>query len=44
LGVLALEAHAKRGRERLEILFPADYGKALSKLIRNTFVKAEYGV
>jgi hypothetical protein len=44
LGVLALEAHAKRGRERVEILFPADYGKALLKLIRNAFVKTEYGV
>ena len=44
VSVLALEAHGKRGRERLEILFPADYAKALSKAIRNAFATTEYGV
>ena len=44
LGVLALEAHAKRGGERLEIQFPADYAKALSKSMGNVFATTEYGV
>jgi len=37
LSVLALEAHAKRGRERLEILLPGDYERALSKAMGNVF-------
>jgi hypothetical protein len=44
LGVLALEAHAKRGGKRLEILFPADYAKVLSKALENAFATTEYGV
>jgi hypothetical protein len=40
LGVLALEAHAKRGGERLEILFPADYAKAMG----NAFATTAFGV
>jgi hypothetical protein len=44
LGVLALEAHAKRGKERLEILFPADHAKPLSKAMENAFATTEYGV
>jgi len=44
LGVLALEANAKRGGKRLEILFPADYAKVLSKALENAFATAEYRV
>jgi hypothetical protein len=44
LGVLALEAHAKRGGERLEILFPADYAKVLSRAMENAFTTTECGV
>ena len=36
-GVLALEAHAKHGGKRLEIMFPADYEKAVSKVMGNAF-------
>jgi len=42
LGVLALEAYAKRGAERLEILFPADYANALSKAMGRAFDTAGY--
>ena len=44
LGVLALEAHARRGGERLEIVFPADHAKPLSKAMENAFATTEYGV
>jgi hypothetical protein len=44
LGVLALEANAKRGGKRLEILFPADYAKVLSKAMENAFSTTGYGV
>jgi hypothetical protein len=30
-GVLALQAHARHGGEKLEIIFPADHEKAISK-------------
>jgi hypothetical protein len=36
-GVLALEAHAKHGGERLEIMFPADYENVVSEAIEKTF-------
>jgi hypothetical protein len=42
LGVLALEAHAKRGGERLDILFPADYAKTLSKAMGTAFATTEF--
>ena len=44
LGVLALEAHARRGGERLEIVFPADHAKPLSKAMENAFATTAYGV
>jgi hypothetical protein len=40
LGVLALEVNAKRGAEKLEILFPAYCARALSKAMKHAFVTA----